>query len=114
MIEVDCSQELVKRLDGIGPLYLQDAVNSVGRRGDAIFADCMAQEIESRLAEDALVPVNHQIVVRQHLKGLSEVLGAVYHPSRQMYRGGLAGCDTSNAETSVQCWRGEWHPHKLK
>ena len=36
---------------------------------------CMSQEIESRLAEGALVLVNHHIIVSQHLKGLSEVLG---------------------------------------
>ena len=33
VIEVDGSQELVKRLDGIGFLYLHDAVNSVSRGG---------------------------------------------------------------------------------
>lgn len=58
MVEAEGSQELLRCLDGIGFLYLQDAVDSFSRWGDAILADCVAQEVESRLAENALVPVN--------------------------------------------------------
>ena len=67
VIEVDCTQELLKRLDRIGLMYLQDAVNSVSRGGDAILANCMAQDIEDCLAKDALILVNHQIVLCQYL-----------------------------------------------
>ena len=70
VVEVDGSQELLKRLGGSGLPYPQDAVDSVcstrsAGGGDAVLADCVAQEIESCLSKDALVLVNHQTILHQ-------------------------------------------------
>ena len=83
----------------------------------------MAQEIESRLAEDALVPVNHQIVVRQHLKGLSEVLGMFLFVARcNQYVIQVDKCIGEVSQDVIHqtlkrlpsVGEAEWHPHKLK
>ena len=62
------SQEFLECLDRVWLLYMLDAVDSVSGWGDAVLADCVAQEVESWFSNNVFVPVDHQIIFCQHLE----------------------------------------------